>query len=92
VRVVPFHSGTLCVQPPLSRTPIVSTGGSSSTSNCSGAVSIDMSAFASGALGGNPSPVLTVPGTRVWAQAWSRDPGSTSGTNLSSALSYVVLP
>jgi hypothetical protein len=89
---VPFHSGTLCVQPPLARTPLAGTGGNPGAGDCSGAISLDMNAFASGALGGSPSPALSVAGTRVWSQAWSRDPGSSSGTNLSSALTYVVLP
>jgi hypothetical protein len=73
--------------------PLASTGGNAgAASDCSGAVSLDMNAFASGALGGNPAAQLTLPGTRVWMQAWSRDSGSPSGTNLASALTFVVLP
>jgi hypothetical protein len=90
---VPFQGGYLCVQPPTLRTPIANSGGNATPpDDCSGVLSIDMNAFASGALGGSPAPALGVAGTRVWCEVWSRDPVSPSTTNLSSALTYVVLP
>ena len=92
---VPFQGGTLCVQPPLSRTPVVNSGGTPSPADdCTGVFSIDMNAFAVGSLGGNPLPALTVPGTKVHVQWWGRDPSSSApnGTTLSDALQYFVCP
>ncbi|MBL8803529.1 MAG: PQQ-like beta-propeller repeat protein [Planctomycetes bacterium] len=89
----PFQGGSMCVAPPRQRAPVSSSGGLPGPStNCSGVLSIDVNAFASGALGGTPLPQLTTPGVRVNWQCWSRDANSSFGTNLSNALSYVVLP
>lgn len=88
---VPFLGGTLCLTSPMLRTPPQSSGGSSaSSSDCSGAYSLDMNAFASGALGHNPSPALTVPGTQVYCQWLARDNDSTFTASLSNALQYTV--
>jgi hypothetical protein len=92
---VPFQGGTMCIAAPQLRTPMQSSGGSPSPADdCSGSLALDMNAFASGALGGNPSPALSVAGTTVCCQFWGRDPGFAppQNTMLSSALSYVVLP
>ena len=70
-------------------------GGSPYPANdCSGAYSLDVNAFAHGTLGGTPSPVLLIPGTRVWMQAWAVDPGYAfpNGTSLSNGLTFLVLP
>jgi hypothetical protein len=91
----PFGGGTLCVQQPVRRTPgVQSGGGPGSIQDCSGVYSIDVNAFAVGALGGTPAPELSIPGTRVWMQAWGRDNGFPAPDNLalSSGLTYVVLP
>ncbi len=91
----PFGGGTLCVAGPILRTPPRSSGGNAPPANdCSGVYSIDMNAFAQGALGGHPLAALTVPGTTVYAQFWGRDPGFVAPDNiaLSNALRYVVLP
>jgi len=89
----PFQGGFMCVQAPTARTPITSSGGNAPPADdCSGAFSIDMNAFAAGALGGTPAPQLAVAGTAVYCQEWSRDPGASFQTNLSSAIRYVVLP
>jgi hypothetical protein len=53
---------------------------------------MDWSAFARGALGGSPAPELLVPGTDIWCQGWSRDPGAPAQTNLTGGLSFRVLP
>lgn len=90
----PFQGGWLCLAPPLRRTPVSSSNGSPTGADCSGQLSIDMNAFAAGLLGGNRSPTLTQPGTRVDCQFWSRDPGFPlpNDVGLSDALEYTICP
>jgi hypothetical protein len=58
--------------------------------SCDGALEIDLNAYAAGALGGNPSPTLSLPGARIHCQWWARDvPGVIL---LSDALEYLVCP
>jgi hypothetical protein len=91
----PFTGGTLCVQPPVHRTPAVISGGTPlPANNCSGIFSLDVNAFRSGALGGAPASFLSVPGTTVDSQFWGRDPGfaAPNNTQLSNALEFVIRP
>jgi hypothetical protein len=89
----PFSGGTLCLAFPVRRTPAVNARGSPPPAkDCSGVLSLDMSAFAAGALGGTPIPELRVPGTQVNCQWWGRDHGASFGTTLSNALEYVIGP
>lgn len=82
----PFQGGTLCLAAPLRRTQVASSGGALGT--CSGAISIDMNAYAfSGA-----NPALSVPGAAVYCQCWSRDAASPSTTSLTDGLVYFVAP
>ncbi len=54
---------------------------------CSGEYAFDFNAYI--AAGGNP---FLIPGQRVVAQYWSRDPGSPGGYGLSDGLDFTVLP
>ena len=85
----PFSGGTLCVATPLRRSLAVSSGGTNG--QCDGTFSLDMNAFASGGLGGNPSAFLSLPGVVVDVQWWGRDTIPT-GAFLSNALEYRIQP
>jgi len=89
----PFQGGTLCLAPSIKRSCGINSGGSAlPASDCSGVYSLDMNAFAVGALGGHPLPALTVLGTLVDCQLWGRDPGfpAPQNTTLTDALEYSV--
>jgi VCBS repeat protein len=89
-----FQGGTLCVKPPVKRTPAVTSGGSPAGNDCTGVLAIDMNAFAAGSLGGNPLPALSVAGTTVDCQWWGRDPGfpAPNNTTLTDGLEYEICP
>ncbi len=71
-----FQGGILCISGPIKRSiPILSGGTAPPISNCSGVYSLDMNAFAVGALGGGPAAYLVVVGTVIDGQCWGRDPG-----------------
>ncbi len=85
----PFHGGTLCVAPPIVRTPIQNSGGTAPPFlDCTGAFTFDFNAWI--ASGHDAS---LAPGTQVWAQYWSRDPFSAPfGDNLTNAVTFVIAP
>jgi hypothetical protein len=88
--LVPYYGGVLCVHAPIRRTPMrLASGNAPPADDCSGVLSIDMNAFAAGSLGGSPSPALSLAGTVVDCQWWSRDPTETC---LSNGLEYVITP
>jgi hypothetical protein len=82
-----FQGGTLCVKPPLRRTAPLSSGGSASGTDCSGAFSFDMNARIQSGV----DPTL-VAGSEVFTQYWSRDSASASSTSLSNALRCLINP
>lgn len=91
----PFQGGTMCVAAPRFRALTRNSGGHPAPADdCSGRFELDLNAFASGALGGNPMPELTVVGTLVQCQWWGRDPGlpAPNGSTLTGGLEYTVCP
>ena len=86
---LPFLGGTLCVQPPLRRTPIMNSGGVFPPNTCSGTYTFDMN----GRIASNVDPLL-VPGATVYAQYWHRDPPHPDGTGvgLTDAVSFTICP
>lgn len=87
--ILPFHGATLCVRPPLSRTPLQDSAGSATGDDCSGTFAIDFNSF----VAAQPvSSLLRVPGIMVHAQWWSRDQASSveHNTILSNALRFVI--
>ncbi len=87
--VLPFQGGTLCVQPPIVRTPQQDSGGNPPPANdCSGTYSFDFNAWIQSGV----DPAL-VTGVLVDTQYWARDPLDPAGfgTSLSDALEFTIL-
>jgi hypothetical protein len=85
--VAPFAGGTLCIAPPLHRTPLQNSGGSVGVHDCSGTIGFDFTStyFAQHGLGA---------GTSVYTQIYARDPGYPIPNNvqLSTGVAFVVGP
>jgi hypothetical protein len=86
---LPFSGGTLCIASAPVKRSIAVTDTAGTPGHCDGTLSIDMNAFATGTLGGNPLPSLTIPGTQVNCQFWGRDTIA-NGALLTDALEYFV--
>lgn len=87
----PWQGGTLCIAGALRRAPLLTSSGVVGAA-CGGAFTFDWNTFTAGLAGGAPGPELLAVGSTVRVQLFSRDPQSSSGSNVSSALRYVVLP
>jgi hypothetical protein len=83
-RLAPFQGGYRCVDPPVKRTPLQSAGGNAAL-DCSGVFSIDFNAWI-------PSDPALIAGQEVWGQYWSRDGGSSYGTNMGGAIAFTIGP
>ena len=83
----PFQGGTLCMNPPIVRTPLQSSGGTPPPNNCSGKLSFDFNAYV--ASGKDPGLVA---GQQVNGQYWFRDPADPFGTGLSNAIEFTIQP
>lgn len=81
----PFQGGTLCVAPPIKRTNVQTSTGSSSS--CLGAYSYDFNAL----IQSGADPAL-VAGEDAYCQYWTRDPASPSTTGLTNALRCRIQP
>lgn len=85
---VPFQGYFLCPKPPLKRMDVQNSGNSQTFSpNCLNSVSTNFNTIIQ-----DPAEVGLVLGASVATQYWSRDPGSPSTTNLSSAKRFVICP
>ena len=84
---LPFAGGFSCIAPPYVALGGLSTGGSPSGNDCSGAPSFDFNARIQGGL-----DTRLVPGTVVAAQYLYRDPLASSGMGLTDALQFVIEP
>lgn len=83
----PFQGGTLCVRPPLVRTPVQNSGGSAGGGDCSGSLAFEFNAWTQSGT----DPRLAA-GVSVDCQYWSRDPQAGSTVNLTDALEFVICP
>ena len=88
---IPFFGGTLCVSAPITRTTGQSSGGTPvPAQDCTGAYSFHFSQT-------YMLVQLLPPSTRVYAQYWSRDPGSgpphsANNIGLTNALTFMICP
>ena len=86
----PFNGGVLCVGTPLRRSAVQFSSGGNAGS-CDSQLALDVNAFASGALGGNPAAFLSAIGQSVNVQWWARDTIA-NGSYLSDGGEYAVGP
>lgn len=83
----PFGGGIRCVASPIHRTTVQNSGGNAGIIDCSGSYSFHFSRS-------YVTSHSLVPGTTLYAQYWSRDPGYSPPNNvgLTDATSFTILP
>ncbi len=81
----PFQGGVLCVAPPFVRTPLQTSSTVGGSTGCAGSFSFRWTSAYTSAL-------AIPPFVNLHAQFWFRDPGSASGTALSSAVRFLFRP
>jgi hypothetical protein len=81
---LPVLGGTLCVTPPIRRTPAQPSGGSA---GCTGSFTVDFNVWIQSGI----DPGL-VAGATAYAQYWSRDPASATGSSLTNAVRFTICP
>jgi Tol biopolymer transport system component len=84
---IAFEGGTLCVHPPLARSPLLNSGAEGSTPPCDGRYAFHFSQAYVASKG------LSA-GTTLFGQFWSRDPGFTAPNNvgLTDAVMFTLAP
>ena len=82
---VPFQGGFLCVQAPVYRLPLKSTGGAGL---CTGQLAYTLADLLAHPSGG---PLVSA-GAVVTMQSWFRDPPASFGSGLSNGIQFVVCP
>jgi len=85
---LPFQGGMLCLAPPIVRTGLLSSGGTTGVHDCSGSFAYPLTQSYMLSKG------LTA-GTQVFAQYWSRDTAQlppVMPTGLTDALSFTIRP
>jgi hypothetical protein len=80
-----FHGGHLCVKGPTKRLAVQNSGGQGTA--CNGSMTRDFN----DRICSGTDATLTA-GSQVWAQNWSRDPGSPSTDNTTNALTFFICP
>ena len=83
---LPYLGGYLCVAPPLSRTFLQNSAGSSTGTSCTGLLTVNMNGW----IQSNNDPTLGT-GDTVFAQFWYRDIAG-QGTAYTNAVTFTVMP
>jgi glucose/arabinose dehydrogenase len=84
--IVPFQGGFWCLGTPTQRMPPRNSGGSQTTTNCTGQLPYEFNTYiASGA-----DPALLQVGQEVVFQFWARDPAASFGSSLTNAVRAAV--
>ncbi len=85
--LLPIGGSFLCILPPVQRAGVLDSGGNPPPEDCLGSFVLDFNAW----IAGGKDPSL-IEGTPVWAQFWSRDPGSAGFGHLTHAVAFTIGP